>query len=451
MERGEHPNLLALLKLIVRKNIQRTKFNKSRIRLVIKYKNGKLNIENVGIHEIASEIGTPFYCYSYDKILDQYRKLADALSKSNVSIYFAVKANSNLSIIRTLANEGAGADVVSVGELKRCLLADLDPKKIVFSGVGKTSEEIAEALKQDIFQINVESEAELITINEVAESLGKVANIGLRVNPDVDAKTHEKITTGMKENKFGVDLKDAPIFFSKASALSNISLKSLAVHIGSQLTELSPYRKAYGKVAEMTLHLRTSGYDIHHLDLGGGLGIPYSDESSADLYSFNEIITDTVGGLDCKLSVEPGRYLVGEAGILVTRVIYIKQGEQKKFVIVDAAMNDLIRPTLYDGFHDIIPVSEETNTSSKSLTDLVGPICESGDYLAQDRMLPDVSQNDLLAIKCAGAYGAAMASNYNSRPLIPEVFVRDNAFSVVRERQSFEEMIQKEKLADWLL
>ena len=326
MERGEHPNLLALLKLIVRKNIQRTKFNKSRIRLVIKYKNGKLNIENVGIHEIASEIGTPFYCYSYDKILDQYRKLADALSKSNVSIYFAVKANSNLSIIRTLANEGAGADVVSVGELKRCLLADLDPKKIVFSGVGKTSEEIAEALKHDIFQINVESEAELITINEVAESLGKIANIGLRVNPDVDAKTHEKITTGMKENKFGVDLKDAPIFFSKAAAFSNVSLKSLAVHIGSQLTELSPYRKAYGKVAEMTLHLRTSGYDIHHLDLGGGLGIPYSDESSADLYSFNEIITDTVGGLDCKLSVEPGRYLVGEAGILVTRVIYIKQG-----------------------------------------------------------------------------------------------------------------------------
>ena len=413
MERGEHPNLIALLKLIVRKNIQRTKFNKSRIRLVIKYKNGKLNIENVGIHEIASEIGTPFYCYSYDKILDQYRKLADALSKSNVSIYFAVKANSNLSIIRTLANE--------------------------------------EALKQDIFQINVESEAELITINEVAESLGKVANIGLRVIPDVDAKTHEKITTGMKENKFGVDLKDAPIFFSKAAALSNISLKSLAVHIGSQLTELSPYRKAYGKVAEMTLHLRTSGYDIHHLDLGGGLGIPYSEESSADLYSFNEIITDTVGGLDCKLSVEPGRYLVGEAGILVTRVIYIKQGEQKKFVIVDAAMNDLIRPTLYDGFHDIVPISEETNTSTKSLTDLVGPICESGDYLAEDRMLPDVSQNDLLAIKCAGAYGAAMASNYNSRPLIPEVFVRDNAFSVVRERQSFEEMIQKEKLADWLL
>jgi len=223
------------------------------------------------------------------------------------------------------------------------------------------------------------------------------------------------------------------------------------VHIGSQLTELSPYRKAYGKVAEMTLHLRTSGYDIHHLDLGGGLGIPYSDEISADLYSFNEIITDTVGGLDCKLSVEPGRYLVGEAGILVTRVIYIKQGEQKKFVIVDAAMNDLIRPTLYDGFHDIVPISEETNTSTQSLTDLVGPICESGDYLAQDRMLPDVSQNDLLAIKCAGAYGATMASNYNSRPLIPEVFVRDNAFSVVRERQSFEEMIQKEKLADWLL
>ena len=417
---------------------------------MINYKNGNLTVESVDVSKIVSEVGTPFYCYSYNKILDQYRGLAAALSSSKISIYFAVKANSNLSIIKTLAKEGAGADVVSLGEFKRCLLAGVDPKKIVFSGVGKTTEEIVEALNNDIFQINVESEAELININEIAKSLGKVATIGLRVNPDVDAKTHEKITTGKKENKFGIDLKDAPIFFSKASTLSNVSMKSLAVHIGSQLLELSPYKSAYEKIAEMTRYLRSTGHEISHLDLGGGLGIPYSDESLVDLNAYNQIISETVGDLDCKLSIEPGRYLVGEAGILITRVIYIKQGEQKKFVIVDGAMNDLIRPTLYDGFHAIVPVTEKNLSSQKSLCDVVGPICESGDYFAKDRMLPEVSQNDLLAITCSGAYGAVMASNYNSRPLIPEVLVSNDVFSVIRERQAFEKIIQDEKLAAWL-
>ena len=417
---------------------------------MIKYKNGNLTVESVDVGKIVSEVGTPFYCYSYNKILNQYRGLAAALSSSKISIYFAVKANSNLSIIKTLAKEGAGADVVSLGEFKRCLLAGVDPKKIVFSGVGKTTEEIVEALNNDIFQINVESEAELININEIAKSLGKVATIGLRVNPDVDAKTHEKITTGKKENKFGIDLKDAPIFFSKASTLSNVSMKSLAVHIGSQLLELSPYKSAYEKIAEMTRYLRSTGHEISHLDLGGGLGIPYSDESLADLNAYNQIILETVGDLDCKLSIEPGRYLVGEAGILITRVIYIKQGEQKKFVIVDGAMNDLIRPTLYDGFHAIVPVTEKNLSSQKSLCDVVGPICESGDYFAKDRMLPEVNQNDLLAITCSGAYGAVMASNYNSRPLIPEVLVSNDVFSVIRERQAFEKIIQDEKLAAWL-
>ena len=262
---------------------------------MINYKNGNLTVESVDVSKIVSEVGTPFYCYSYNKILDQYRGLAAALSSSKISIYFAVKANSNLSIIKTLAKEGAGADVVSLGEFKRCLLAGVDPKKIVFSGVGKTTEEIVEALNNDIFQINVESEAELININEIAKSLGKVATIGLRVNPDVDAKTHEKITTGKKENKFGIDLKDAPIFFSKASTLSNVSMKSLAVHIGSQLLELSPYKSAYEKIAEMTRYLRSTGHEISHLDLGGGLGIPYSDESLADLNAYNQIILETVG------------------------------------------------------------------------------------------------------------------------------------------------------------
>ena len=417
---------------------------------MINYKNGNLTVESVDVSKIVSEVGTPFYCYSYNKILDQYRGLAAALSPSKISIYFAVKANSNLSIIKTLAKEGAGADVVSLGEFKRCLLAGVDPKKIVFSGVGKTTEEIVEALNNDIFQINVESEAELININEIAKSLGKVATIGLRVNPDVDAKTHEKITTGKKENKFGIDLKDAPIFFSKASTLSNVSMKSLAVHIGSQLLELSPYKSAYEKIAEMTRYLRSTGHEISHLDLGGGLGIPYSDESLADLNAYNQIISETVGDLDCKLSIEPGRYLVGEAGILITRVIYIKQGEQKKFVIVDGAMNDLIRPTLYNGFHAIVPVTEKNLSSQKSLCDVVGPICESGDYFAKDRMLPEVSPNDLLAITCSGAYGAVMASNYNSRPLIPEVLVSNDVFSVIRKRQPFEKIIQDEKLAAWL-
>ena len=417
---------------------------------MIKYKNGNLNVESVDVSRIVKEVGTPFYCYSHNKIVNQYRGLADALSSSKVSIYFAVKANSNLSIIKTLAKEGAGADVVSLGEFKRCLMAGVDPKKIVFSGVGKTTEEIAEALNKDIFQINVESEAELININAIAKSLGKVAMIGLRVNPDVDAKTHEKITTGKKENKFGIDLKDAPIFFSKASKLSNVSMKSLAVHIGSQLLELSPYKAAYEKIAEMARYLRSTGHEISHLDLGGGLGIPYSDENIADLYAYNQIISETVGNLDCKLSIEPGRYLVGEAGILITRVIYIKQGEQKKFVIVDGAMNDLIRPTLYEGFHAIVPVTEKNLSSQKSLCDVVGPICESGDYFAKDRMLPEVSQNELLAITCSGAYGAVMASNYNSRPLIPEVLVSNDVFSVIRERQTFEKIIQDEKLAAWL-
>ena len=417
---------------------------------MIKYKNGNLNVESVDVSRIVKEVGTPFYCYSHNKIVNQYRGLADALSSSKVSIYFAVKANSNLSIIKTLAKEGAGADVVSLGEFKRCLMAGVDPKKIVFSGVGKTTEEIAEALDKDIFQINVESEAELININAIAKSLGKVAMIGLRVNPDVDAKTHEKITTGKKENKFGIDLKDAPIFFSKASKLSNVLMKSLAVHIGSQLLELSPYKAAYKKIAEMARYLRSTGHEISHLDLGGGLGIPYSDENIADLYAYNQIISETVGNLDCKLSIEPGRYLVGEAGILITRVIYIKQGEQKKFVIVDGAMNDLIRPTLYDGFHAIVPVTEKNLSSQKSLCDVVGPICESGDYFAKDRMLPEVSQNELLAITCSGAYGAVMASNYNSRPLIPEVLVSNDVFSVIRERQTFEKIMQDEKLAAWL-
>ncbi len=417
---------------------------------MIKYKNGNLNVESVDVSRIVKEVGTPFYCYSHNKIVNQYRGLADALSSSKVSIYFAVKANSNSSIIKTLAKEGAGADVVSLGEFKRCLVAGVDPKKIVFSGVGKTTEEIAEALNKDIFQINVESEAELININAIAKSLGKVAMIGLRVNPDVDAKTHEKITTGKKENKFGIDLKDAPIFFSKASTLSNVSMKSLAVHIGSQLLELSPYKAAYKKIAEMARYLRSTGHEISHLDLGGGLGIPYSDENIADLYAYNQIISETVGNLDCKLSIEPGRYLVGEAGILITRVIYIKQGEQKKFVIVDGAMNDLIRPTLYEGFHAIVPVTEKNLSSQKSLCDVVGPICESGDYFAKDRMLPEVSQNELLAITCSGAYGAVMASNYNSRPLIPEVLVSNDVFSVIRERQTFEKIIQDEKLAAWL-
>ena len=416
----------------------------------IDYINDILTVENVTVSAIAKSVGTPFYCYSTKLMLQQYRALARALKSHDATIYYAVKANSNLAVIKTLLAEGAGADVVSLGELQRCLLAGVPANKIVFAGVGKTREEISEALKEGVFQLNVESESELRAVNEVARSLGVTANIGLRVNPDVDAETHAKITTGKKENKFGIDLNRAPEIFSLAAELKNISLKSLSVHIGSQLTKLTPYREAYTKLANMTLRLRSLGFEVDHLDLGGGLGISYGGETLPNLGIYNNIITTTVGNLGCKLGFEPGRFLVGEAGILVTKVIYIKTGQDKRFVIVDAAMNDLIRPTLYEGYHEVITVQKVAGAANSSLCDVVGPICESGDYLAKNRVLPNLNENDLLAVKSAGAYGAAMSSTYNSRPLIPEVLVNGDQFFVIRRRQSIQEAVNLEEMPKWL-
>ena len=416
----------------------------------INYVNENLFIEDVSIEAIAGSIETPFYCYSTALMVQRYRDLQEALKLQEPTIYYAVKANPNLAVVRTFSHQGAGADVVSVGELRRCLAAGIPANKIVFAGVGKTRSEISEALKEGVFQLNVESEPELIAINEVAASLGLIANVGLRVNPDVDAKTHAKITTGLKENKFGVDLDRAPyIFENAAKSLGSISLKSLSVHIGSQLLDLAPYRTAYRKVAEMTLHLRSLGFEIDHLDLGGGLGISYNAEKAPDLNSFSEIVNDIFGDLDCRIGFEPGRYLVGDAGLLVTKVLYIKKGRDKTFIIVDGAMNDLIRPTLYEGYHDVIPVHRGGEIQTK-LCDIVGPICQSGDYLAQDRILPKLNENDLLAIKSAGAYGAAMSSTYNSRPLVPEVLVNGREFCLIRRRQTVQESIDLEKIPNWL-
>ena len=416
----------------------------------IAYRNGVLHVEDVAVPTIAEAVGTPFYCYSSDIMLSRYNAYARALAAHRATIYYAVKANSNLAVIRTFAEAGAGADVVSVGEMQRSLAAGMPAEKIVFAGVGKTREELAEALRAGICQINVESESELRAVSEVATSVDAEAVVGLRVNPDVDARTHAKITTGRKENKFGVDLRTAPAVFALAGSLPGVSMTSLSMHIGSQLTDLTPYRHAYARMRGMTLTLRSQGYVVDHLDLGGGLGISYDGAPPPDLDAYAEIVTECVGDLGCRLGFEPGRYLVGDAGILVARVIYVKPGAEKRFVIADAAMNDLIRPTLYEGHHAIVMINQPTADNTLGRCDLVGPICESGDYLAKDCRLPTVDEGDLLAVQCAGAYGAVMSSTYNSRPLVPEVLVNGDAFSVVRRRQTVAEAMGYERMPDWL-
>ena len=411
---------------------------------------GALHVENVAIPDIAAAIGTPFYCYSSATMLDRYNAYARALRGLRAEIYYAVKANSNLAVIQTLGEAGAGADVVSIGEIRRCLAAGIPASKILFAGVGKTRQEMADALRAGIHQINLESEAELRALSEVATSMGVEARAGLRVNPDVDARTHAKITTGRKENKFGVDLDRAREMFALAASLPGVSLSSLSVHIGSQLTDISPYRAAYARLRDIAMELRAGGHRIDHLDLGGGLGIAYGAETPPDLEAYAAIIREQVGDLDCALSVEPGRFLVGDAGILVSRVVYVKQGGEKRFVIADVAMNDLLRPTLYEAYHEIVSVSNPDAPPAAGACDLVGPICESGDYIAKDRALPDFAEGDLLAVLSAGAYGAVMSSTYNSRPLIPEVLVKGEKFAVVRRRQTVEDAMALEKIPDWL-
>ena len=414
------------------------------------YRNGVLCADNVPVPEIATAVGTPFYCYSATAMLDRYKSYSEALSDHQATIYFAVKANSNLAVIRLFAEAGAGADVVSIGEVRRSLAAGLTADRIVFAGVGKTRDELAEALQVGIQQFNVESEPELRALSEVATGLGRAAVAGLRVNPDIDARTHAKITTGRRENKFGVDFEAAPSIFALAATLPNVTMNSLSMHIGSQLTDLTPYRHAYARLRTLTLQLRAEGYTIDHLDLGGGLGIAYGNDAAPDPNAYAAILSETVGDLDCRISCEPGRFLVGEAGILVSQVIYLKPGTGRHFVIADAAMNDLIRPTLYEAAHRIVPVAEASESDAMEC-DVVGPICESGDYLARACRLPRLAEGDLLAITCAGAYGAVMSSTYNSRPLIPEILVRGDDFSIVRRRQSVEEAMQLEQIPAWMI
>ena len=411
----------------------------------VSYVDGVLTGEQVPFARIADEVGSPVYVYSKTGMTARYRALEAALSGLPVSIYYALKANSNLAVVRLFGELGAGMDVVSGGEMQRSLRAGVAADKIVFAGVGKTADEMAAALDAGIHQFNVESEGELRLLNQVAASKGVIAPAAIRVNPDVDAKTHAKITTGRKENKFGIDIDRAPDMFALAAELENVSLRSMSVHIGSQLMDVTPYRAAYDRLRGMTLNLRQQGYQVDHLDLGGGIGISYDGTTPPDLAEYAEIVKDTVGDLDCRLSVEPGRYLVGNEGYFLTRVMFVKQGGARRFVIVDGAMNDLIRPTLYEAHHDIVTVAETASSQEDSLADIVGPICESGDYLARGRRLGKISDGDLIVLKSAGAYGAVMSSNYNSRPLVPEVLVDGDSYKVVRRRQTLDEMLALEE------
>ena len=416
------------------------------------YRGGVLHAEDVAIPDIAAAIGTPFYCYSSATLERHYRVFADAFKGQPARICYSVKTNSNLAVIRTLARQGAGADVVSEGELRRALAAGVAPEKIVFSGVGKTEDEMAFALEAGIDQFNVESEPELELLSALAAARGLTARVAIRVNPDVDAKTHEKIATGKAENKFGISWKRAPAVYARAKDLPGIEASGIDVHIGSQLTDLAPFEAAFARVAGMVEELRAAGHDIAHIDLGGGLGIPYRGDNDIPPHpdEYAAMVKRTVGHLGCSLTFEPGRLIAGNAGILVSRVIYEKQGDDRAFLILDAAMNDLIRPTLYDAFHEIRPVAEPADGAEMAVYDVVGPVCETGDFLAKGRKLPRLASGDLVAIMSAGAYGAVQASTYNTRPLVPEVMVKGGAFAEVRARPSYDAMLKQDIIPSWL-
>ena len=413
-------------------------------------KHGALHAEDVAIADIAAAVGTPFYCYSTATLERHYRVFAEAFADVPATVCYAMKANGNRAIVRIFANLGAGADVVSGGELKQALAAGIPPRRIVFSGVGKTADEMDFALHSGILQFNIESVAELEALNALAVARGLQAPIALRLNPDVDAGTHAKISTGLSRNKFGIAADDAAAVARAAADLPGIELIGLAMHIGSQLTDLGPYEFAFGRLAEITRLLRAEGHAIASLDLGGGLGIRYRDETPPLPEAYAAMAKRAVAGLGCRLLLEPGRLLVGNAGILVAKTLYVKYSGERRFVIIDAAMNDLLRPAMYDAYHEIEPVIAPAGGAESSPADIVGPICESSDSFATDRLLPAVAAGDLLAIRTAGAYGAIMASSYNMRPLIPEVLVSGERFAVIRRRPGFDEMTALETLPDWL-
>ncbi len=414
------------------------------------YADGVMCADGVSLERIAEAVGTPVYVYSTAALTAAYQAYATAFADLDAGICYAVKANGNLAVIRTLGDLGAGADVVSGGELVRAMTAGVPAGRIVFSGVGKTANELVQALRAGVHQINVESEPELELLAKVAQHIGIAAAISIRVNPDVDAHTHAKITTGKSENKFGIDIDDAPRVYARAAALPAIQAVGIAVHIGSQLLDLAPYRTAYAKVAELATALRRNGIGIERLDLGGGLGIDYGEGQAPSHTAYAEIVKQTVGHLGCRLLLEPGRSLVGNAGTLVSRVLYVKEGATRRFLIVDAAMNDLLRPALYDAFHAIAPVRAAAAGDPLTPFDVVGPVCESGDTFATSRPLPPLQAGDLIAFASAGAYGAAMASTYNARPLAAEVICCDGAFAVVGRRLSVTESMARESLPPWL-
>ena len=413
------------------------------------YRDGVLHAEQVSLARIAEAVGTPFYCYSSGAVASTYEAFAGAFRDFPALVCYALKANANLALVRTLARLGAGADVVSEGELRLALAAGVPADRIVFAGVGKTEEEMAAGLEAGILQFNVESLPELEALNRVAAARGATAPVALRINPDVDARTHEKITTGRAENKFGIDLGRVHEVAALAAEMPAISLQGLAVHIGSQLTGLAPFRAAFERMAALYGELRGAGHALHQLDFGGGLGIAYRDEAPPAIADYAAMVKEVAGGLDARLVFEPGRHLVGDAGVLVTRVVYVKEGAQRRFLILDSAMNDLIRPTLYEAWHDIVPVSQAREGETQPF-DIVGPVCETGDTFARQRPLPPVAAGDLLAICCTGAYSACMASGYNMRRLAPEVLVRGQDFAVVRARQNYAEMLGRDRLPDWL-
>ena len=416
------------------------------------YRDGALHAEDVPIAHIAEAVGTPFYVYSTATLLRHFRLFDDALAGTDHLVCYAMKAASNQAILKTLAQAGAGMDVVSGGEYLRAKAAGVPGDKIVFSGVGKTAEEIRTALTGGIRQFNVESEPEMEVINAVAQELGVIAPITVRVNPDVDAKTHAKIATGKSENKFGIPIARAPQVYAHAASLPGLKVVGIDVHIGSQLTDLEPFRLAYSKVAELTEQLRAQGHEIRRLDLGGGLGIPYarSNEAPPLPVEYGAMIKETLGHLGCEIEIEPGRLIAGNAGLMVSKVIYVKSGEGRDFLILDGAMNDLIRPAMYDAYHDIVPLIEPAPGVEQRPYDIVGPVCETGDTFAKQRNMPPLKPGDLVAFRSAGAYGAVMASEYNTRPLIPEVLVNGDQFAVIRKRPTFDEIINRDTIPEWL-
>ena len=413
------------------------------------YKNKNLHCENINLIELSKKVGSPFYCYSSKILESKYSELTDAFKEEDLLVCFSLKANSNQSIIKTFSSLGSGADVVSIGELKRALKAKIPPNKIVFSGVGKNTDEIIFAIKNKILMINVESISELKQISTQAANLNMIAPISLRVNPDIEAGGNEKISTGKKQDKFGISIKEAIDVYELAANIDNIEIKGIDVHIGSQINELEPFEKTFDSIVETITKLKDKNIDIDIIDIGGGIGINYTDEKALNIKDYAAVVSKKLGPLNKKIIIEPGRFLTAESGILVTKIIYIKENESKKFAIVDAAMNDFIRPSLYGSLHNALPIIEDDKERPIESYDVVGPICETGDFFIKDFKTSQFLEGNLLAITNVGAYGSVLSSNYNSRPSIAEIIIKGDNYSIIKKRQNIEEIIDQDSLADW--